>query len=325
MINIAYGALTSGMTRDQNQLTSISSVRMFFANFASVLVAFGVPTITEFFGKNHSQGTSYQLTMLVMSLLGGVLLLITYYGTKERIIMPTSAEKIRFIDIKELLKDNKPMVIMCALYVLHFAVMTIGSAAGTYFMTYNIGRPDLLKYYMLLGNLPAFAVMPLLPFLVRKLGKKMVLYLATFIYIVGLVSLYFIPSQMVGLLFTMKLLSAVGGVGLGLTWAMVPEIIVYTEYKSGKRMSGSVYALIGFFFKIGMAAGGIVLGFFLQIFHYQPNQVQGAASLNGIALLVSLIPALLLFVSLFLVKQYELDEKRYAEVVKVVEERERGA
>ncbi len=40
-------------------------------------------------------------------------------------------------------------------------------------------------------------------------------------------------------------------------WALIPETIEYGEYKTGKRMGGLIYAIIGFFFKFGMALGGL--------------------------------------------------------------------
>ena len=46
-------------------------------------------------------------------------------------------------------------------------------------------------------------------------------------------------------------------------WALVPEVISYGEYTSGRRISGIVNALTGIFFKAGMALGGVVPGLVL--------------------------------------------------------------
>ena len=325
MISIPYGSLTSAMARDTGELTSITSVRMFFANLSSVAVAFFVPTLNQFFAARYTPAQSYQLTMLVLAVLGGVLLYVTYKTTRERITLPKNAGKAAFTDILTLFKDNRPLVVMCALFLCNFGIITIIGGASSYYVTYNMGRPDLLRWFMLLGNLPAFFIMPFLPWLALKLGKKPLLYLTTVFYMITILSIYYLPPENVALVFAVRLLAAAAAcVSSGYIWALVPELIVYGEYKSGKRLSGLVYAMISFFFKIGMALGGIVLGFCLEYFRYVPNAArQSPEALNGILLLMSVMPAVILAVTIYFIKLYELDEKRYAEVLAVVVERER--
>lgn len=47
-------------------------------------------------------------------------------------------------------------------------------------------------------------------------------------------------------------------------------------------MGGLIYAIIGFFFKFGMALGGVVPGLVLDKFGYVANQAQTPAALMGI-------------------------------------------
>ena len=76
----------------------------------------------------------------------------------------------------------------------------------------------------------------------------------------------------------------------GFMWALIPETIEYGEYKTGKRLSGMIYAIIGFFFKFGLALGGIVPGFMLARFGYVANQVQTPEALQGILITTTIIP-----------------------------------
>ena len=40
-------------------------------------------------------------------------------------------------------------------------------------------------------------------------------------------------------------------------WALIPEVISFSEYTSGKRIAGIVNALTGIFYKAGMALGDV--------------------------------------------------------------------
>ena len=59
-------------------------------------------------------------------------------------------------------------------------------------------------------------------------------------------------------------------------WALIPEVISFAEYTSGKRIAGIVNALTGIFYKAGMALGGVVPGAVLAWTGYQAAAAQRA-------------------------------------------------
>ncbi|MBQ2087438.1 MAG: MFS transporter, partial [Selenomonas sp.] len=107
----------------------------------------------------------------------------------------------------------------------------------------------------------------------------------------------------------------------GFMWALIPETIEYGEYKTGKRLSGMIYAIIGFFFKFGLALGGIVPGFMLARFGYVANQVQTPEALEGILLTNTIIPIIFLALAFIDICFYGLDDKRYQKIVTELEQR----
>lgn len=74
-------------------------------------------------------------------------------------------------------------------------------------------------------------------------------------------------------------------------------------------MGGLIYAIIGFFFKFGMALGGVVPGLVLDKFGYVANQAQTPAALMGILITTTIIPVFLLVLALIDINFYNLDEK----------------
>ena len=58
LINVPYGALNASLTRDTNEITILTSVRMFLANVGGLAVAYGIPKIVATLspdGQIHSQ------------------------------------------------------------------------------------------------------------------------------------------------------------------------------------------------------------------------------------------------------------------------------
>ena len=110
-------------------------------------------------------------------------------------------------------------------------------------------------------------------------------------------------------------------VATGYMWALIPEVISYGEYTTGKRISGIVNALTGIFYKAGMALGGVVPGYVLFYTQYKPA-AEEASTLpkDGTAwfytmLIYALIGfALLLFCFTQCKERVVMDEKETANV-----------
>ncbi len=111
-------------------------------------------------------------------------------------------------------------------------------------------------------------------------------------------------------------------VATGYMWALVPEVISYGEYTSGKRIAGIVNALTGIFYKAGMALGGVVPGAVLAYVAYNKDAIeQTPLAEEGILWLVCVIPALLLLLAMFIISKYELTDEKIDEINREIEER----
>ncbi len=105
-------------------------------------------------------------------------------------------------------------------------------------------------------------------------------------------------------------------------WALVPEVIAYGEYTTGKRIAGIVNALTGIFFKAGMALGGVVPGLVLAWVGFNADAAQQTPmALQGILWLVCVIPALLLLLAIFIISKYELSDEKMDEINREIEAR----
>lgn len=140
--------------------------------------------------------------------------------------------------------------------------------------------------FMGLGSLPAFIFMPLVPAIKQKVGKKNMFYIFLSVAIIGMALLYVISKFMnmaenMWLVYVAQFIKSTGViVATGYMWALIPEVISYGEYTTGRRISGIVNALTGIFFKAGMALGGVIPGLILAATHYVPKESEGNALPN---------------------------------------------
>ena len=76
------------------------------------------------------------------------------------------------------------------------------------------------------------------------------------------------------------------------SWALITDVIDYSELKNGVREDGSVYALYSFARKLGQAAAAGLTGFLLDFIGYSAATAFDADVLEGIFDISTLVPAL---------------------------------
>lgn len=335
LINVPYGALNASLTRDTDEITKLTSVRMFLANLGGLAVAYGIPIFVQMFspdGKINSSeaGNAWFIVMSIYAIAGLILLIFCYTQTKERVVMDEKhTVDVKVSDLwKEFLR-NRPLRILALFFITAFAMMAIGNSAGSYYMIYNVNAPDMLPYFMALGSIPAFIFMPMVPAIKRAIGKKQMFYVFLTIAIIGMVMLYAISiipvlKTQIWLVFIAQFVKSTGIiVATGYMWALVPEVISYGEHSTGRRISGIVNALTGIFFKAGMALGGVVPGLVLAFVGFdQKNPVtQSVFAQQGILWLVAVIPAILLVVAMYIISKYELSDDVINKINREIEEK----
>ena len=332
-INVPYGALNSSLTRDTNEITILTSVRMFMANVGGLAVNSGLPLVIGLFAITKTAELpkdphAWFLTMSLYAIIGLALLVFCFSQCKERVVMDAKeSENVKISDLWMEFVKNRPLRVIAFFFITAFAMMSIGNAAGAYFINSNMhGTAAELSIFMALGSIPSFIFMPLVPVIKKAIGKKNMFYAFLSCAIIGMVMLYVIakmetPSMM--WVYVAQFIKSTGViVATGYMWALVPEVISYGEWKSGKRIAGIVNALTGIFFKAGMTLGGIVTPAVLAYVAYNSETIdQTPLAEEGILWLVCVIPAALLALAIFIISKYELTDDKIDQINKEIEAR----
>ena len=336
-INVPYGALNSALTRDTNEITILTSVRMFLANCGGLAVGSGLPLLIAFFTDEKTDGLpkdpkAWFITMSIYGVVGLLLLFFCFSQCKERVVMDAKeSENVKASDLVVEFVRNRPLRVIAFFFITAFAMMSIGNAAGAYFVNSNLhGTPEQLSIFMGLGSAPAFIFMPFVPVIKKAIGKRNMFYAFLTIAIIGMAALYIIAKMEtpnMTLIYIAQFIKSTGViVATGYMWALVPEVISYGEYTSGKRIAGIVNALTGLFFKAGMTLGSVVAPAVLAYVAYNKETVeQTPFAQEGILWLVCVIPAILLAVAMIIISQYELTDEKIDEINKAIEERAHNA
>ncbi|AFS39608.1 MULTISPECIES: MFS transporter [Leuconostoc] len=336
-VNIPYGSLNASLTRDETEIGKLTSTRMMLANIGNLLVYTLFPlfvqlaspnaklTDTGLFGLKLKLGNyaapsaagAWFKVYGVYMILGAVLLFLTYRNTKERVLASEEAtDQVKYTDLFAELKRNKALQILGLFFLVGFTLMFFGNTVWPYFMQYNFGveggKSALMASIGLIGSIPGIFLVVIWPRLRATLGKKGFFYTFLGIFVVGqLLLLAWSKNPSADWLgFTGRFLQQWGLTSAtGFMWALVPEVVSNGEYISGKRVAGIINAIMGLFFKIGLALGGIIPGYLLQFMNFKSGALtQSASAQTGIEWSMIWLPMIMAFLAMFVISRYPLSD-----------------
>lgn len=290
-INIPYSALGGVLTANPKERVSVQSYRFVFGMLGGLLVTACTLPLVGYFGDGD-QALGYQRTIMAMSVLGVVLFLLCFAGTKERIAPPPEQKTSMGQDLASLWQNDQ-WRILCVAAVFLLTGMVLRSTLAIYYVKYFLLREDLVTQFLVLGMLGNILGCALAQPLAKRICKVKA-YIGLQLIAAVLCALgYFIGSEQLVLAFALYFFWCVFlQMGTPLLWAKMADTVDYGQWKTGIRMTGMVYSSIVFFIKLGLALGGAIGSWLLAYYGYQADMVQAADTQQGLLLSFTLWPAL---------------------------------
>jgi GPH family glycoside/pentoside/hexuronide:cation symporter len=312
LTNVPYYALTSELTDDYDERSSLTTYRMAMAVPAYLVGAALTPAIVGLFAL---QRTGYAFIGIAYGVLAAVALLISAAGLRERQGLAVSKPEPSPFKSLVLAFKNRPFVWLCGTYF----VINISFAFIKILMAYYIEYQLLMKAETtLVMGLMLICVTISLPFWQwagRKMDKGPAYGLGMAAGALAVVLTFFLPHQPTWIIYIVAVLAGFGFSAQWIyPWAMVADVADYDRAETGQQRSGMYYGVWGLATKISEALALAAVGWILTGFNYVPNVEQSSQALLGIRLFFGLIPAAIIFVSLPLLFKYPLNRQRHAEV-----------
>lgn len=308
-INVPYGALLGVITGDSQQRTTLTSFRFIGAFSGGSFVAYFTPELVSYLGQGN-EAVGWQYTMLLYGIIAGLLFIITFATTKERISPPPQQNTSVAQDLKDL-TANSPWKFLFVLALIIMMTISLRGSTGTFYFKYYVERADLIGSFAMVYMVALAVGAACTPLLTRFIDKRrLLLILMT---VVALLSslFYFVPRDNITLMFVLQVLI---GFALGpkspLVFSMYADTADFSQWRTGRRATAMIFSAAAFAQKLGGALAGAMIGWLLASLGYAANQVQTGASQEGIVLLMTIIPAIFAAISVPLIYFYPLSEQR---------------
>ena len=297
-INIPYGSMASAISPEPGDRQSLSTFRSLGSVLAGLFVGAGVPLVAydTINGNAVLNGGRFTIIAGVFSLLAVGCYLLCYSLTTERVkaVVDEKARQNNSIGkmFANALKNRALISIIAASILMLLAQLTMQSMSNYVFPNYY-GSPTAQTASTLLMTVGMLGAAVVAKPLAGKFGKAEISVGACILATVISIVLYFLRPANV---WTYVALQTVEWFGLGIftmvSWALITDVIDYSELKNGIREDGTVYALYSFARKLGQAASAGLSGTLLSMIGYTQETAFEASVVNGIFDISALVPAL---------------------------------
>lgn len=327
-VNIPYGSMASAISADPGDRQSLSTFRTMGGALAGAVVTAGIPLIAydKVNGNDVLNGPRFTIIAGACSLFAVICYLLCYNMCTERVKIIPSAEQLKNNSVgvmfKNAFKNRALLSLIVASILMLIAQLTLQQMANYVFPNYygNAKAQTLSMVMMGVGMVAAaFAAKPL----AGRFGKAEIGAVSNFAAGLICVLLYFIRPQNVFVYAAFQMISWIGlGVFQIVAWALVTDVIDYSEIRNGIREDGAVYGLYSFARKMGQAATSGLTGALLSLVGYTQQTAFEPSVKEGIFDIATLVPAVgFILLAIVLWFWYPLHKKQVEEDVRILKEK----
>lgn len=327
-INIPYGSMASAISENPDDRQSLSTFRTMGGVLAGAIIMAGVPLIiyNKVNGNEVISGTKFTLVAGICSVLAIICYLLCYHLTTERVRPEISQEQLKKNNIGKMLSNafkNRALIsIIVATIFMLISQLTIQQMANYVFPNYyGNAKIQSLSVVMMGGGMIIAAVIA--KPLSKKFGKAEISVASNMVAGIVCFLLYFIRPQNVWVYVAFQFLCWFGlGIFSMVVWALITDVIDYSEIKNGIREDGSVYALYSFARKLGQALTSGLSGALLSMIGYKKSTAFDKNVVEGIFDISTLLPAIsFILLALILWFWYPLKKKLVDENVEFLRQK----
>ncbi len=333
-INIPYGSMASAVSPEPLHRQSLSTFRSMGSTFAGVIVGAGIPILAyenKLIGGvevAELNGTKFTVIAGIFSILAIICYLVCYFFTEERVEYGAKEEKQKKNSVLDMIRSaftNRALIsIIVASVIMLLAQFTLQQMANYVYPDYyaDTAAQSASTFAMLIGMMIAAG---LAKPLVGYFGKSEISAVSSIIAAIVCIVLFFLRPANVWLYVFFNFFAWLGlGVFTMVSWAIITDVIDYSEIKNGIREDGSIYALYSFARKLGQAAAAGLSGLLLTVIGYEkiPGVPVADSVKEGIFSISTIVPALgFILLAVVLYFWYPLNKKTVDKNVLILKEK----
>ncbi|QCR18862.1 MFS transporter [Agrococcus sp. SGAir0287] len=309
VFQVPYMALPASISHDYDERTRLLTARVIVLTIAILAFGGGGPALRGIVEDAH---VGYLLMGVICAALLAVGCLVAVRSAPRHAPTAPPRRSIAAIyrETWDVLRHGPSLRALVVPFFLQALATGLMLAGGQYVATYILQDEDAITFLFVALIAPAILAAPGWQWLSARTSKRFAFQLASIVFIVGGVLL--VPALLVpdALVYAPVALAGLGYAGMqSLPMAMLPDAMAHDRKRTGVDRSGVIGGVWTAMETTGFALGGLVMSIVLAATGYVASRggaEQPESVVVGIAVAFSVIPALVVLVSLVPLRGYRL-------------------
>ncbi|HHD2585422.1 TPA: melibiose:sodium transporter MelB [Clostridium perfringens] len=324
LMDVPYWSMLPNLTSDKEEREEVSVIPRIFAAFATLIVSsLGLKIVSILGDGNQKSGFLY--FSIIISAVFIVTILITVKNTREH-NFSSSQEKTTLKQMVNVLVKNDQLITFLFMVLLFTVGQQIIAGIQLYYFKYVTGSENLFTVFVSFSGISTILGLIVFPKIVSKLSRIKVYILGCVLPVIGIVMLLlaglFLPKNPILVGLAGIIYSFGGGFFTGSQTVALADIVDYGECKLGTRNESVIFSIQTLLVKISTAFGGLLTGLILSATGYVPNQVQSSTTINGLRIVMTIVPIIFISASaLVYIKHYKLNGETLNNIIKLLEDK----
>lgn len=323
VMNVPYGALPSRVTSNPKKLNRMFAASMWAGGFGATVLGMCTMPLILLLGKGV-QSAGYQKTAILYAVVALPLVFITVHFCKE----DPNIAKAKDLAAKQMNGENGTSFmgfvksiftnknLLCVYGFMFLAMFSqIGRACTAfYYYMFCVGNMALASVLMSLGGIVGLVLIPFVPRLVEKFGKKKVVIVSQIIQMIGLVMMFAGPYTNITYTIIANIVYGLGGGYSACVGPLIVDALDSHEFKTGVRNDGVAFAFNGLMTKVSSAIAGSVGLMVMAAYGYVNGGDLNPTILQGINVGVNIVPLVAAGLAIIPIALFDLDDTKMKEI-----------
>ncbi|MBS1674014.1 MAG: MFS transporter [Actinobacteria bacterium] len=314
LFQVPYIALPAELTPSYDERTRLLSWRVIVLTVTILLFGGGGPELRRLTGDPV---TGYLVMGVVAGVVIGVGMLIAARTADDAVIAPAAVEHVgiraQYAAGFAAVRRSQPFRVLLVTYLLQALATGTMLAGAQYTATWVMRSESAVTLLFVALVAPAVIATPGWAWLSRRIGKERAFRIASVMLMVASASIVLALWSPGSWIYASVAVAGVGYAGMqALPMAMLPDVISHDERAAGPGQAGTFTGMWTASETIGFALGASIVAIVLAVTGYISRTgdvstvVQPDAAVAGIVLTFSVVPAVLMLVSLIVLARYRL-------------------
>jgi len=317
LFQVPYIALPAELTDDYRERTRLLTWRVVMLTVAILLFGAGGPEIRGMFDDDPLLGYLVMAAVAAVLLGAGLFIASTVAPTRPMLpVRPGASIAMHYRDGVDALRESQPFRVLLGTFMLQGLATGLMLAAAQFVARWVLGDEGAVTPLFVALIAPALLMAPVWKLVADRVGKERGFRIASTVFLAATVVLggmVWMPGWWI--LAPVALAGAAYAGMQTLPMAMLPDVIAHDRTTGGHENRSGVFSGVWTAGETtGMALGATVLSIVLTLTGYIETTatvevIQPDAAVTGIAIAFSLLPALIMLLSLVALARYRLRER----------------